>query len=93
MEKKYIEEQFPIDQSELEKEKEIIMNISKVRNELKNARKNFEYAENELVDYYIYQIKANQAKLNYLLRLAKMNGIKVNLVEHMKYKGYRENIS
>ena len=72
------------------------MNINKVRNDLKNARKNFEYAENELVDYYIYQIKANQAKLNYLIRLAKISGIKVDLIEHVKYKGYKgykENIS
>lgn len=92
MEEKFLEERLPLEQSELEKEKELINNINKVRNDLKNARNNFEYAENELVDYYIYQIKANQAKLNYLIRLAKMNGLKVDFVETIKHIGYKENI-
>ena len=50
----------------MNKEIELIKNIIKTREELKNNNKNFEFAELDLVDYYIYQIKANQAKLNYL---------------------------
>ena len=48
---------------EMNKEIELIKNIIKTREELKNNNKNFEFAELDLVDYYIYQIKANQAKL------------------------------
>ena len=32
---------------------------------------NFEYAQEDLIDYYTYQIKANRAKINYLLKAAK----------------------
>ena len=54
--------------NEMNKEIELIKNIIKTREELKNNNKNFEFAELDLVDYYIYQIKANQAKLNYLFK-------------------------
>ena len=54
-----------------EREIELIRNIIKTREELKDNNKNFEFAENDLVDYYIYEIKANQSKLDYLIKLAK----------------------
>ena len=38
---------------------------------MSNARNNYEFAEGELIDYYLYQIKANQAKLDYLIKKAK----------------------
>ena len=60
---------------EREKEIELIKNIIYTRKEIKNVDKNFEYAQDDLVDYYIYQMKANQAKLNYLIKMAKMKGI------------------
>ena len=46
---------------EKEKEIELIKNIIKTRRALKNADKNFEYAQDDLVDYYIYEMKANEA--------------------------------
>ena len=46
---------------------------------------NFEYAKGDLVDYYTYQIKANQAKLDYLIKLAKARGIKVDMINDKKY--------
>ncbi len=70
---------------EKEKEIELIRNIINTRKELKNVDKNFEYAQDELVDYYIYQMKANQAKLNYLIRMAKMKGITVDMINDIKY--------
>ena len=75
----------------LESETELIMNIIKTREELKNNNKNFEYAENDLVDFYIYQIKANQAKLDYLLKLAKIKGIQVDMINDIKFTILEDN--
>ena len=80
------------DKNELEKEKELIKNIVETREALKNNNKNFEFAESELIDYYIYQIKANQAKLDYLLKLAKACGIKIDNINQIKYENYDEEI-
>ena len=81
------------EKSELDKEIELVRNIIKTREELKNDNKNFEFAEMELVDYYIYQIKANQAKLDYLLKLAKASGITIDRINQIKYENYDEEIS
>lgn len=78
--------------NEIEKEEELIRNIIITRKELKNADKNFEYAEDELVDYYIYQMKANQAKLNYLIKVAKMKGITVDMINDLKYRLLNEEV-
>ena len=86
-------EQLIKEKSEFDKEIELIQNIIKTREELKNDNKNFEFAEMELVDYYIYQIKANQAKLDYLLKLAKASGITMDTINQLKYENYDEEIS
>ena len=85
MQEEYIKEKRIIDKTELEKEVELIKAIIKTREELKNDNKNFEYAKDELIDYYAYQIKANQAKLDYLIKLAKLKGIEVNIINNKKY--------
>ena len=79
--------------NEMNKEIELIKNILKTREELKNNNKNFEFAELDLVDYYIYQIKANQAKLNYLFKLAKAKGITIDSINQIEYSNYEEEIS
>ena len=71
---------------ERDKEIELIKNIINTRKELKNVDKNFEYAQDDLVDYYIYEMKANQAKLNYLIKMAKMKGITVDMINDIKYR-------
>lgn len=78
---------------EMNKEIELVKNIIKTREELKNNNKNFEFAELDLVDYYIYQIKANQAKLNYLFKLAKAKGITIDSINQIEYSNYEEEIS
>lgn len=85
-------EQLIKEKSEIEKEMELIKNIIKTREELKCDNKNFEFAEQELVDYYIYHIKANQAKLDYLIKLAKANGITIDIINQIKYEKYDEEI-
>lgn len=82
----YRKEEKIIEKTEIEKEIELVKSIIKTREELKNANKNFEYAEDDLVDYYTYQIKANQAKLNYLIKLAKTKGIVVDMINDIKLK-------
>ena len=80
------------EKNELEKEIDLIKNIIKTREELKQDNKNYEYAEMELIDYYIYQIKANQAKLDYLLKMAKAKGISIDNISQIEYETDREEI-
>lgn len=93
MEEQYQKEQLIKKRTELDRERELVSNIIKTRNELKNNNKNFEFAEKDLVDYYIYQIKANQAKLDYLIKLAKSSGISIDAISELKYENYDEEIS
>ena len=90
MESEYIKEKNIIDKNEIEKEKELIKNIIKTREELKNANKNFEFAEKELVDYYTYQIKSDQAKLSYLIKIAKIKGIELDMIGDIELTSERE---
>ena len=79
-----------IESTELEKEDELVKMIIKTREELKVANYNFEYAQGDLVDYYTYQIKANQAKLDYLIKIAKAKGMEVDMVSSKKLSAWRE---
>lgn len=71
------------DKSEDEKNLELIVSIIKTKNELEAAQKNFEYADSELIDYYSYQIKANQSKLDYLLKKAQKKGIVLDMINEI----------
>lgn len=85
MQEEYIKEKSIIEKNELEKEIELIKSIICTREELKLNNRNFEFAQGDLVDYYIYQIKANQAKLNYLIKIAKAKGIQVDIIRDKKF--------
>ncbi len=63
------------EKSEFEKDKELLKNIEFVKNTLQNMHNNLEYAEGDLIDYYTYQIKAEEAKYNYLIKQAKKKKI------------------
>lgn len=56
------------DKSEVEKESELIQNIRFVKNSLEGMYKNLEFADGDLIDYYTYQIKAEEAKFSYLMK-------------------------
>ena len=58
MEKEYIKESTIKEKSDKEKDLELITSIIKTKSEVENARKNFEFADGELIDYYLYYIKA-----------------------------------
>ena len=86
----YVKEEKIVEKTEIEKEIELIRAIINTREELKAANQNFEYAQDDLVDYYTYQIKANQAKLDYLIKLAKAKGIEVDMINDMKFRLWDE---
>lgn len=92
MQEEYLKEISINEKSELERERELVRNIIKTREELKSNNRNFELAENDLVDYYIYEIKANQAKLDYLIKLAKISGINIDTISQLEYENYDEGI-
>ncbi len=86
----YVREEKIVEKTEIEKEIELIRMIIKTREELKANNRNFEYAQDDLVDYYTYQIKANQAKLDYLIKLAKAKGIEVDMINDIKFRLWDE---
>lgn len=69
-----------------ESEKNLIRSILQANNDLKVANANFENAEAELIDYYAYQIKANKAKIDYLIKKVKQEGTNLNMIEQLKLK-------
>ena len=78
MENEYIREKKIRDFTDDERNRELLSNIIDTREKLKRAHHNFEFADGDLVDYYTYEIKASQAKLDYLIKLAKDKGLVMN---------------
>ncbi len=76
----YIKETKIFDKTEDEKKNELIQNIISTKKLLIQSHVNFEYAEKGLIDYYTYNIKANQAKLDYLIKQAKSQGLMIDEV-------------
>ncbi len=72
------------ERNEKEKEMQLINSIVKTKKDLNRAHTNFEFAEEELIDYYTYEIKATQSKLDYLIRLAKSKKIAINRIEQFE---------
>lgn len=65
---------------------DLIVNIIKTRNQLEVANINFEFATGDLIDYYIYKIKAERAKLDYLLKKAKSKGLAIDMIDQIDIK-------
>ena len=86
MHEEFVKELKLIEKSEEDLNVELIKSIIKTKIDLKNANKNYEFAEGELIDYYLYQIKANQSKLNYLLKKAKKNGIIIDMIKEIEIR-------
>ena len=86
MEEEYLLNKMIKGKTEKEREIELMQNIIETIEKLQNARKNFEYAEDGMIDYYIYQIKANQSKLDYLIKLAKKKGVILSRDKEVKIR-------
>lgn len=91
MQEEYLLEKMIKGKTEKEKEIELMQTIIETKEMLKNAIGNFEYAEDDLIDYYSYQIKAHQSKLDYLIKIAKRKGIVVSRINELKTRLYRAN--
>ena len=91
MQEEYLLEKMIKGKSDKEREIELMQTIIETKEKLKMARSNFEYAEEDLIDYYTYQIKAHQSKLDYLIKIAKRNGFVLNRVNELKVRLYRKN--
>ena len=82
----YIKEQKVREKSEEERNLELFISVIKTKQELNLAHQNFEYAEDGLIDYYSYQIKANRSKLDYLIQKAKKKGIALDMLNERYIK-------
>lgn len=89
MQEDYLMEKMIKGKTDKEKELELMQTISETKEMLKLAISNFEYAEDDLIDYYTYQIKAHQSKLDYLIKIAKRKGIVLSRINELKVKLYR----
>ena len=65
---------------------DLISCIIKTREDLIAANNNYEFASEELIDYYLYQIKATQSKYNYLLKKAKQSGVLVSMLDQIEIR-------
>ncbi len=77
MHSEFIKEFKITDKSDLEKNIELLDSIKFVKNNLSNMYNNLQHADSDLVDYYTYQIKAEEAKYNYLIKQAKKLKLKI----------------
>ena len=91
MQEEYLIEKMVKGKTDKEKEVELMKTIIETKEMLKNARCNFEYAEDDMIDYYTYQIKANQSKLDYLIKIAKRQGMELSRIDELKYRLFMEN--
>ena len=79
----YKKQENVIEKTSNERELELIISIIKAKKELEVANINFEYAQDDLIDYYTYQIKATRAKIDYLVKEAKEKGIVLDMIEQI----------
>ena len=91
MQEEYVKEKKIVDKSKEEMNKILIQSIINTNNNIKIAQKNYEFAEDDLIDYYLYSIKANQSKLNYLIKTSKKNGLELSRVEKLQIMNLEEN--
>ena len=79
MKSEYIKEFKLIDKDEEEKNRELLKSINLVKNNIQNMYNNMQFAESDLIDYFTFQIKAEQAKYDFLIRKAKKKDLKVDI--------------
>ena len=92
MRNEFVKEQKITQKSEEEIQNELIKSIIETKRQLDFANKNFEYAEGDLIDYYTYEIKANRAKLDYLVKKAKSKSIEVDMINELKIRLYEDKV-
>ena len=76
MHSKYEKDDIILEKSEEEKNQDLMDTILKTKKIINEANINYEYAEGKLIDYFLYTMKAEQAKLDYLIGKAKCANLK-----------------
>lgn len=74
------------EKSEDEKNQELMLTILQTKKILHEANINYEYAEGQLIDYFLYTMKAEQAKLDYLIGKAKSKGLSLDIADSINIK-------
>ena len=75
MHSQYEKETIIEDKTEEQKRQELMDSILHTKKVINEANINYEYAEGKLIDYFLYTMKAEQAKLDYLISKAKLIGV------------------
>lgn len=65
------------EKTEDERDKELLDTIKFVKKNLGNMYNNLQYADSDLIDYFTYQIKAEEAKYSYLIKQAKKRNLNI----------------
>jgi len=65
------------EKTEDERDKELLDTIKFVKKNLGNMYNNLQYADSDLIDYFTYQIKAEEAKYSYLIKKAKKRNLNI----------------
>lgn len=86
MRSQYVKETIIEDKSENEKDEELMFTILQTKKSIQEASINYEYADGKLIDYFVYTIKAEQAKLDYLIEKAKVKGLSLELIDNANMK-------
>ena len=71
MREEFIKEEKIFEKTDDERREELLNSIKTVKNNLMSSYNNMEYAEGELIDYYVYKIKAEEAQYAYLMKRIK----------------------
>lgn len=91
MREEYVRERKIIERTDKESRDELVKSILSAKEELNQLNKNFDNIDEDMIDYYTYQLKANQSKLDYLIKFAKNKGISLDMIEAVKMKLYMQN--
>ena len=86
MREEYKKESKIAEKTQQQKEIELMTSMINVKKELEESSKNFEFAEGDLIDYYTYQMKASRAKMDYLVKKAKEDGVALDMIEQIDIK-------
>lgn len=65
------------EKTEVERDEELLDTIKFVKKNLGNMYNNLQYADSDLIDYFTYQIKAEEAKYSYLIKQAKKRNLNI----------------
>ena len=90
MRENFVKENKISEKTEEQTQVELIRAIIETKRHLELASKNFEYADGDLIDYYTYEIKANRAKLDYLVKKAKSKSITIDMINELKIRLYED---